>query len=109
MATLTVTAAARALNQITAAVAAVDGDEFVNTGKEIIMIDNTGIAVRTVTFATPVTVDGLAVAELALAIPAGEKHLLGPFPIGYYNDANAKVQMTYSSEADLELYLMSVA
>lgn len=96
MATLSVQQADRAANAVTLAAASAGGDEFVNTGKEALLIDNGGGSPITVTFATPVTVDGLAVDDLDIDVPDGEMHLLGPFPTGTYNDGDGKVQISYT-------------
>jgi hypothetical protein len=38
---------------------------------------------HTATITTPNTVDGLAVSDLAVTIPAGEERIIGPFPYIY--------------------------
>jgi hypothetical protein len=52
--------------------------------------------VATVTFVTPKTVDGLAIADRAVAITDAEERMIGPFPPTIYNDADRMVQVTYS-------------
>jgi len=42
---------------------------------------------HTVTVATPNTVDGLAVTDLSVAVPAGEDRFIGPFPAPVYNSS----------------------
>lgn len=82
------------------------GDEFVNSGEDFIYIVNGHSSPQTVTIATPVTTDGLAVAENAIAIPNAEGRMIGPFPKTIYNDGNAKVQLTYSGVTSLTIAVL---
>jgi hypothetical protein len=58
----------------------VDGHMFTNTGKEFVEVSNADASARTVTFVTPRTVEGLAITDLALSVPAGGRLIVGPFP-----------------------------
>jgi hypothetical protein len=49
------------------------------------------------------TSDGLAVADRAVAIPAGEERLIGPFPSAIYDDGNGKVQLTYDAVTSMTI------
>ena len=113
MAELTPTLHKRQANAITLGPADAAGDNFANNGKRSLLIENASAGQRTVTFVTQSTVDsgagGLAVADLAIAIPAGELHYLGPFPANIYNDANGKVQMTYDDHTDLKVAVIERA
>lgn len=95
MATLTAQQMSRSGLNPTYASAAGGGDEFVNTGEEYIHIKNGDASSHTITIVTQNTSDGLAVADRAVAVPAGEERKIGPFPTAIYNDANQKVQLTY--------------
>ena len=86
---------------------AAGGDEFVNDAF-FIHIKNGAGSPQTVTIATPVTVDNLAVDDLAIAIPAGEERMIGPFPTVNYNDANDKVQLTYSAVVSLTVAILNI-
>jgi hypothetical protein len=104
MAAISTKVSARTANAYTMAAASAGGDAFTNTGKEMLLITNAHATVtRNVTVVTTKTVDGLAVADLAIAIPALTSHLIGPFPTGLYNDANGLVTLTYDDEADLTM------
>jgi len=63
-----------------------DTFQFNNTGKEILHFKKSGASDCTVTIVTPETVDGLAVADRTLTVPAstGDK-MIGPFPPEHYN------------------------
>ncbi len=79
--------------------AAGGGDSFVNTGVELVAFKNASVGDITVTFVTPVTVDGLAVADRTVVVAAASTKLVGPFPPGWYNDtfiSGGAVNMTYS-------------
>ena len=100
MATLTIKTLDRTGLDVTVADAAADvgGDEFANDGSRTFYSVNNGSGSPvTVTFVTPVTVDGLAVADRDVVVAAGSTSLIGPFPRSDYNDANNMVQVTYSA------------
>lgn len=68
------------LNNETTGVPA-DGHYVVNSGKTKLLVRNSNGAstARTVTFLFSRTVDGQGVEDLAVAIPAGETWVFGPF------------------------------
>lgn len=107
MATLTVEQIVKTGLDVTPphAAAAAGGDEFVNDGKDtFVHIQNGAGADCEVTFAITATVDGQAVTDKVVDVPAttGSK-LVGPFPTAWYNDGDSKVQMTYESETSLTI------
>lgn len=68
-------------------VATVDGHAFDNrSGKVVLYVKNGGGVSTTVTISTPATVNGLAVADLTVSIPAGEERVIGTFPRGVFNN-----------------------
>ncbi len=99
MATLAVQTIDRAGDGLLPVLVAADvaGDDFVNTGLEYVEIVNGDASPHTATFTTPRTVDGLAVAELAVVVPATETRKIGPFPTGTFNDGTKKVAWTYDA------------
>ncbi len=101
MATLTVTAIDRTGIQVSLAAADVGGDEFANTGREFLVIDNASGVPVTVTAVTQKTIDGEAVADKSISVDAGQREYFGPFPTGTYNDGNDRVQITYSAVASV--------
>jgi len=105
MATLTPASAARSANPITFTGASPGGDEFANTGKELLFVRHTnagGVGV-TLTITSQATVDGLAVADRTVAIDPGETHVLGPWPKAAYNDASGNVALSWSATTDIEV------
>ncbi len=63
-----------------------DTFQFNNTGKEILHFKKTGAGNCDVVISTPETVDGLAVSDRTVQVPAttGDK-MIGPFPVEHYN------------------------
>lgn len=74
------------------------GNQFVNTGREFLQVKNTNAAARYITITTPATVDGLAVADVYVTIPAttGDK-MVGPFPTKWFNYTGALTKVDYSA------------
>lgn len=86
---LTVQTINRAGLALALAAANADGHLVDNQGdrRMFIVVRNGGGSEVTVTVASPVTVDGLAVADLGVSIPAGGERWIGPFPASIYNSA----------------------
>jgi hypothetical protein len=60
-------------------------------------VHNANAAARTVILATPGTVDGLAIADRSVTIPAGERWKI---PVGRrYAGADGQAQITYTPDA----------
>lgn len=93
----------------TYASAAGGGDAFVNDGKTWLHIKNGDVSSKTVTIATAKTVDGLAVADRDVTIPASEERLIGPFPPTTYNDGDGKVQLTYDAVTSVTVAVKKLA
>lgn len=89
--------------------AAGGGDDFVNSGIELLYIKNADASPKTVTIVTPATQDALAVADRAVVVPAGNEMLIGPFPTSIYNDANGKVSLTYSAVTNVTVGVVQQA
>lgn len=82
---------------------AAGGDEFVNTGKEFIHLKNGHTSAQTVTIETTKTIDGLAVADRDVEVPASGERMIGPFPTATYNDGENKAQLTYDGVVSLTI------
>lgn len=59
---------------------AVNGNSFPNNPGVSVLLRNADAAARNVTFKTPTTVDGFAVADHVVSIPAGATRAFGRFP-----------------------------
>lgn len=85
------------------------GNMFANDGRVFVHVTNTGTAGHTLTFITPITVSGLAVADHAVSIPAGGQLAIGPFPVDLFNQpAGPDVGKVYvnGSNAALQLRIL---
>ena len=109
MATLGIQQIARAALNPTFTSASGGGDDFLNDGKQFVVLKNTDASSRTVTFVTTFTVDGRAVEDLAIAVPAATTIYVGPFKTTYYNDTNGKLGMTYSATTNLSLAILELS
>ncbi len=71
-----------------AAATLTDGNRFVNTGREFVMITNDGgVNPVVVTIQTPQTIAGLAIADPTVSVPKdGVIKIIGPFPPEVYNN-----------------------
>lgn len=94
------------LDGITPALVAADvgGDEFVNSGRDFIHIKNTNASPIDVTINSQVDCNQGVDHDVVVSVPAttGEK-FIGPFPKDRFNDAAAKVQITYSAITDVTI------
>lgn len=97
MAVLTVTQITRSgvLESLTAASST--GDSFPNDGNTFLVVKNGGASAITVTIATPAKVWGIDIAELSISVGAGATMFIGPFPEPVFNDANGRVNVSYSA------------
>lgn len=111
MAVLTATAASSAGVSIAGTAAASGGDSFANTGKEILVVRNAGgVSTCNVTLASPITVDGQAVADRTIAVPIGESRLIGPLKPGVYNDtglSGGSVAISYDQVTSVFVSVLS--
>lgn len=68
----------------------VNGHVVTNTGRTVVTVRNADAAnPHSVTFVIPGTVDGQAVADRVVAIPAATSRTFGDFPTGWYTTALA--------------------
>lgn len=74
------------------------GDSFPSTGQEFLYVTNGDSSSTTVTVDTPQTVAGLAVANLAVVVPATSSRLIGPFVSATFSST---ISLTYSSVTSL--------
>lgn len=92
----------------TGTAAAGGGDSFVNTGRELVAITNGDASSKDITFDIQRTLDGEAVTDKVVTVPAGQTFLAGPFPTSIYNDADGEVQITYSATTSVTVKVVRV-
>ena len=78
------------------------GDEFANTGLEMLYISNGDASAMTLTLVMPSSCDGVDPVDPTITVPAGEDMLVGPFPPDAFNDPSpGRMSITYSSVTSL--------
>lgn len=88
MATLTVASTSRTGLDMAGVTPGGSGDEWLNTGVEMIQVYNGSVASINVTLDIKSTVDGAAVTDPVVAVAAGATKIMGPFPPAYYTDSS---------------------
>lgn len=71
------------------------GDTFVNDGKTLLLVHNTGSS-TTVTITPQKTVYGLTVSPVQKAVVSGTDVVIGPFDPSLFNTAAGAAVLTYS-------------
>lgn len=85
-----------------------DGNSFANNGRVVLHAKNGSGGSITVTIQTPGTVDGLAVSDRTVAIPAGEERIIGVFPPADYNQSDGSVYVDYSGVTSLTVAALRI-
>lgn len=98
MATLTVQSIVRTGLEAAYAAADVAGDVAQNDGQVFLHVFNADAGSHTVTVASQATATpGLAQADVAVAVPASEDRMIGPFPAGAFNNSSGQISATYDA------------
>lgn len=74
--------------KVTFTAANVDGHSIPGGGSVRLLVTNGDASSKTVTIQTPATQGGLAVADQAVVVPAGETWCIGPFTPNLYDRAS---------------------
>jgi hypothetical protein len=90
------------------AAADVGGDEFVNSGRDFIHVKNGHTSEQTVTMNSQTACSFGFDHDAAVAIPASEERMIGPFPKNRFDDSNGKVLITYSGVTSLTIAVLRV-
>lgn len=72
------------------------GDEFANTGRVFLHVKNSGASSINVTINSQTPCSYGFDHDVVVAVPNGEDRMIGPFPKTRFDDANGKVQVSYS-------------
>ena len=92
------------------AVAAGGGDTFVNNPDTFLHVKNGGASPITVTVVTPATVNSIAIADVAVSVPAAGERMIGPFiPTNLFNDSTGVASITYSAVTSVTVAAIRVA
>lgn len=108
MATLTVTQMAETGTQPSLTAAAAGGDSWSWTDSAFVYLTNGDASSHTVTI-TSEAVDepGLAVTDLAVAVPAGESRMIGPIDKAY-KGSDGNVDMSYDAVTSVTVGVFKV-
>lgn len=81
------------------------GDQFTNTGNELLVIFNGGPALTpmSVTIATIAAVNGFKPPDKVITCPPGESIIFGPFPVEWYGPTPT---INYSSTAGVLMHVI---
>jgi hypothetical protein len=96
MAVLSVKKAVLSGVSLGAVAAAGGGDSFANDGRTVLYIKNAAGSPMTLTIDAQ-SVDGVPLVDPTVVVGAGAEKIVGPFLPRFFNDANGRVKLTYSS------------
>lgn len=88
--------------------AQVEGHYFANNGGTIVMVTNSSNAAITVTVASQLVVDGLAVADLEVDVDPDETKIIPPLNPTIFNDADGYAHMAFSAVTDVAVSIISL-
>lgn len=71
-----------------AAIDQVNGNLFLNDGKTFVHCKNGDASGHTLTFTTPGSVDGWAITNPTVVVPAGSEEMIGPFATHIFNNSD---------------------
>lgn len=90
----------------TAATAA--GDTFINNGRTVILVEDTGTTAPTVTVNSLVDCSQGEDHNVVVAIGAGGAAYIGPFPMNRFNNAAGVATVTYDDDTDITIEVFSL-
>jgi len=97
MAILTVQKVTLAGLEPTFAAATETGDLFPNSGREFIYVKNSSAGALTVTVNSQTACNQGYDHDETVSVPAGKERMIGPFPKSRFDNADGRVQLTYSA------------
>lgn len=103
---LEISRAGKSLDKLAVAPTATHGNKFLNDGRTFLFVRNASGGDITVTFDTPGSVDGAAIADLVVTVKATgdadglDELLIGPFT-GIFNQADGYVWAVFSAVATI--------
>ncbi|HUM37545.1 MAG TPA: hypothetical protein PLQ85_11800 [Anaerolineae bacterium] len=91
----------RVVTDLKATVANANTYFFRNNGRALLHVANGTGSTVTLTFETPQTVDGLAIADRTATLATGKAAVFGPFPPAIYNNGDGAVKVTFNQDVDV--------
>lgn len=115
MALQTINPTGRSMLDLSAAAVAADAglsDWWIGNGQEMVYVENGGGSPinLTLTWGTGGgLIDGQAAAARVLALAAGKRVILGPFPLALFqNTTNSRITLTWSAITSVKLYVFTL-
>ena len=108
MATLATQAVALTGLEAVYSAAAAGGDKFTPTRTTFLHVKNGDVSDKTVTVVTPGTVLGLAIADAATVVTAGEERFIGPFDPAVFAGSDGLASITYSAVTSVTVAVVVV-
>lgn len=79
----------------------VDGFAILNSGKTVLTVKNGNAASINVTVQTPGSIDGLALPDKVIAVPAGGERDIGNLAPNVYNQTTGEIYVDFSAVASV--------
>jgi hypothetical protein len=92
----------------TYAAASGGGDTYSPGDHVFAHIKNGGGASSTATFTTPGLVDGLAIADLTVSVPASGERMIGPLPARTFSKSDGQADITCSPTTSVTIAIVRV-
>jgi hypothetical protein len=110
MSTLTVTECARTglALALSGGTAAANGDQWLNTGREVLVITNGDSGAHNVSVDVQAEPDGKEVTERQVSVVNATTKVLGPFPPNIYNDAGGYAHITYAALTAMKVQVVRI-
>ena len=87
---------------------AAGGDEFANSGREVIHVKNAHTSPWTVTVNSQANCNQGFDHDAQVSVPNGQERIIGPFPKSRFDDVANKVQLSYSGVTALTIAVIQV-
>lgn len=114
MATLTSVSITESGSQLTLSSAGAEGDKWENNGNQFLLIKNGSGESVTITITTQVTsfdsprYGDSTKSNTTLAIAGSQDGMIGPFPVGAYNDTDGNCNISYSSTTNVRVGVFQI-
>lgn len=86
----------------------VAGDQFVNNGRIFFEIVNGDVSTKTVTINSITNCSQGFDHDIAIAVPAGERRIAGPFATSRFNNSLGQVELNYDAVTSVTIAVISL-
>jgi hypothetical protein len=88
--------------------AAANGDRWLNTGNEVLVVTNGDSGAHDVSVEVQAEPDGKEVTERLVSVVNATTKILGPFPINVYNDEGGYANIVYSALTSMKVQVVRI-